>query len=167
MTASVSPPPAPVLDARQAGFLFQLLLGNDPQHLHFEQPLWTPQALAEIVGDEFGVALTDACLMRCLDELGLAPADPLLDLPAGLQAPYRCWLQTELPRRLPRGAGFRGHMQVIEEPLPADPAAAAAVLNQAIEALVEAAPTQYLWGYNRYKQPRGAEATPAPAPLPN
>ncbi|WP_420994021.1 lysophospholipid acyltransferase family protein [Cupriavidus sp. 30B13] len=69
--------------------------------------------------------------------------------------------------RLPRGAGFRGHMQVIEEPLPADPAAAAAVLNQAIEDLVAAAPTQYLWGYNRYKQPRGAEAPPAPAPLPN
>ena len=30
-------------------------------------------------------------------------------------------------------------------------------LNRAIEALVRECPGQYLWGYNRYKTPRGAK----------
>ncbi|SOZ36610.1 lysophospholipid acyltransferase family protein [Cupriavidus neocaledonicus] len=60
--------------------------------------------------------------------------------------------------RLPRGAGYRGHLRVVEDGgmLPDDPAAAAAVINRTIEELVRLCPTQYLWGYNRYKQPAGA-----------
>lgn len=53
--------------------------------------------------------------------------------------------------RLPRGAGFRLHLQA----LPAGGLDAAA-LNHAIEALVRRCPAQYLWGYNRYKVPAGA-----------
>ena len=66
--------------------------------------------------------------------------------------------------RLPRGAGFLGHMQVIKDPLPDDQAEAVAVINAAVEKLVKACPTQYLWGYNRYKQPGGAEPPPAQPP---
>lgn len=64
--------------------------------------------------------------------------------------------------RLPRGAGYRGHLRVLEDGgmLPDDPSAAAAVINRTIEQLVAEAPTQYLWGYNRYKQPAGAELPP-------
>ncbi len=63
--------------------------------------------------------------------------------------------------RLPRGSGYRAFVRVIEEPLPEDPAAAAAVINGVVEELVRLAPTQYLWGYNRYKHPAGAELPPA------
>jgi KDO2-lipid IV(A) lauroyltransferase len=30
--------------------------------------------------------------------------------------------------------------------------------NQAMEGLIRELPSQYLWGYNRYKAPRSAEA---------
>ena len=33
-------------------------------------------------------------------------------------------------------------------------------LNRAIETLVRECPGQYLWGYNRYKRPRGAKPPP-------
>ena len=65
----------PVLDPRQAAFLLQLLVGNDPLHLHFESPLWTPAALAEVIHDEFDLRLDPATLQRCLFELGLLPGD--------------------------------------------------------------------------------------------
>jgi KDO2-lipid IV(A) lauroyltransferase len=66
--------------------------------------------------------------------------------------------------RLPRGAGYRGHLRVINGGgmLPEDAGAAATVINQTIEALVSQCPTQYLWGYNRYKQPAGAGAPNLP-----
>jgi Kdo2-lipid IVA lauroyltransferase/acyltransferase len=34
---------------------------------------------------------------------------------------------------------------------------ATAQINRAMEALIAAAPAQYLWGYARYKRPRDAE----------
>jgi KDO2-lipid IV(A) lauroyltransferase len=37
----------------------------------------------------------------------------------------------------------------------------ARLVNRALEALVRECPEQYLWGYNRYKTPRGAKAKPA------
>ena len=33
-------------------------------------------------------------------------------------------------------------------------------INDEIEVLIRACPAQYLWGYNRYKRPRGAELPP-------
>lgn len=53
--------------------------------------------------------------------------------------------------RLPRGAGYRFHFEV----LPADGFDEAA-LNRAVEVVVRRCPSQYLWGYNRYKVPAGA-----------
>ncbi|MEN7529941.1 lysophospholipid acyltransferase family protein [Cupriavidus sp. DL-D2] len=66
-------------------------------------------------------------------------------------------------QRLPHGQGYRGHVRVLGDNgrLPDDPAAASATINAAIEDLIEIDPTQYLWGYNRYKQPGGAEPPPA------
>ncbi|MBI2397472.1 MAG: HlyD family efflux transporter periplasmic adaptor subunit [Xanthomonadales bacterium] len=94
---------APLLDPRQSAFLLQLLVGNDPLHLHFESPLWTPAALAEMVHDEFEIRLDPGALQRCLFELGLLPADPLLALPAATRAACGRWLAAELPRRLAPG----------------------------------------------------------------
>jgi Kdo2-lipid IVA lauroyltransferase/acyltransferase len=56
--------------------------------------------------------------------------------------------------RLPRGQGFRVRLQRLHDELASDPVRAAAQLNAAMERLVRAGPTQYLWGYARYKQPR-------------
>lgn len=70
--------------------------------------------------------------------------------------------------RLPRGAGYVVRALPLPVALPApvpgeDEAtrqqAAAAALNLAMEAVVRLKPTQYLWGYHRYKQPR--QAAPA------
>lgn len=63
--------------------------------------------------------------------------------------------------RLPQGRGWR--VRVRQAPaLPADAAdeqalqlACATVVNQAMERLIAERPEQYLWGYHRYKQPRG------------
>ena len=81
--------------------------------------------------------------------------------------------------RLPQGRGFELRLSALAEPLPlqGDDAQAlqteqAAVINRAMERLILQCPQQYLWGYNRYKRPRGiaAPATPAavatPAPEP-
>lgn len=45
-------------------------------------------------------------------------------------------------------------------PLPADAVLGATALNQAIEEAVLVAPEQFIWSYNRYKHPAGAELPP-------
>ena len=63
-------------------------------------------------------------------------------------------------RRLPWG---RGYELMFREPLQAlegDTVHRAQQINHEIEALIRLCPQQYLWGYNRYKRPRGAEAPP-------
>jgi KDO2-lipid IV(A) lauroyltransferase len=65
--------------------------------------------------------------------------------------------------RLPRGRGFLMHCSQLIRPLPSgtDPEAqaeAAAIINETMEQVILRDPGQYLWGYNRYKQPRPADA---------
>ena len=70
--------------------------------------------------------------------------------------------------RLPRAAGWRVDLFEPPEALPdiaafggdavAHQTACAAVMNRAMEFLIRRRPTQYLWGYNRYKAPRTASA---------
>lgn len=66
--------------------------------------------------------------------------------------------------RLPNGAGYRIHLQRLQEPLSGDPAHDAALMNRGLEALIRERPEQYLWGYNRYKAPAGAEPPPSHPP---
>ena len=54
--------------------------------------------------------------------------------------------------RLPAGRGFRLHLMPLK---PEDLEATA--LNAVVERLVRRCPAQYLWSYNRYKVPAGAE----------
>ncbi|AMD45025.1 lysophospholipid acyltransferase family protein [Bordetella holmesii] len=74
--------------------------------------------------------------------------------------------QTRVPivlcaaQRLPRGQGWQLHFVRVPEPLPDDPQAQATLLNHSMEALIRRCPDQYLWGYNRYKTPRGAPPAP-------
>lgn len=63
--------------------------------------------------------------------------------------------------RLPRGAGYVVRISELSVPLPqgtVDEAqaqvAAATAINRSMEAVILQQPGQYLWGYNRYKQPR-------------
>jgi KDO2-lipid IV(A) lauroyltransferase len=37
-------------------------------------------------------------------------------------------------------------------------------MNRGLERLIRERPAQYLWGYNRYKVPAGAEPPPTEAP---
>ena len=72
--------------------------------------------------------------------------------------------------RLPRGAGYRVHATELVVPLPHaqkgasggsandNDAAAALAINRAMEAVILQMPSQYLWGYHRYKSPRQAQA---------
>jgi KDO2-lipid IV(A) lauroyltransferase len=62
--------------------------------------------------------------------------------------------------RLPHGAGYTVRVSALDENLPhaeAGQAESAAIINRAMERLIRQCPQQYLWGYNRYKQPRSAE----------
>jgi len=66
--------------------------------------------------------------------------------------------------RLPRGAGYVVRALPLPVPLPDkaadgsyDEAAAALAINRSMEAVILRKPSQYLWGYHRYKQPRRAE----------
>lgn len=60
--------------------------------------------------------------------------------------------------RLPRGRGYVVHLRPLPAALPGE--SDARRVNRALEALVRECPQQYLWGYNRYKQPRGAPPPP-------
>lgn len=58
--------------------------------------------------------------------------------------------------RLPKGQGFILTCTPPEAPLPLDDLeATAAAINGNLMQLIRRCPTQYLWGYNRYKAPRG------------
>jgi len=61
-------------------------------------------------------------------------------------------------RRLPRGAGYAIVLRPLPEALPGE--SGPRRINRALEALVRECPGQYLWGYNRYKTPRGARPRP-------
>lgn len=60
--------------------------------------------------------------------------------------------------RLPRGDGYVQRFFAFPEPLPEDGTAAATAINRAMEDLIRQCPQQYLWGYHRYKAPRGQAA---------
>jgi KDO2-lipid IV(A) lauroyltransferase len=56
--------------------------------------------------------------------------------------------------RLSWGRGFVVYVQPLPDALAADLGAATLQINQAMERLVMQDAAQYLWGYDRYKQPR-------------
>ena len=81
-----------------------------------------------------------------------------MTLVSRLQASTGAAVVMAFAERLPRGAGYCLHL----EPVTADPLSPAA-LNRAVERVVSRCPAQYLWGYNRYKVPAGAEPPPVAA----
>lgn len=65
--------------------------------------------------------------------------------------------------RLPAGRGFRLHFRAPKTAPSGTTIERAIAINREIEALILECPQQYLWGYNRYKRPAGADAPPAEA----
>ena len=63
--------------------------------------------------------------------------------------------------RLPGGRGYRLHIRPPLKSFEGATVDRAQQINLEIEALVRECPTQYLWGYNRYKHPGGAEPPPS------
>jgi len=57
-------------------------------------------------------------------------------------------------QRLPRGAGYQLHLADFPETLADDLPTATGQINRAMEGLIRQCPSQYLWGYGRYKTPR-------------
>lgn len=92
----------------------------------------------------------------------------------GVWAPFlgdRAYTMTLLPRlantsqsavifffaeRLPHGRGYRMHFVPMNAPFAEDKLTAATQTNDMVKHLIDMAPAQYLWGYNRFKQPAGA-----------
>jgi len=62
--------------------------------------------------------------------------------------------------RLPKGAGFHVYFLLLQPDIEGTLEQRVVALNSAIESLVRRCPQQYLWGYNRYKAPRGAPPAP-------
>ena len=62
--------------------------------------------------------------------------------------------------RLHYGAGYHLKLFPLSAPLAGDLMQRAAQLNRELETLIRQCPEQYLWGYNRYKVPAGAEPPP-------
>jgi len=58
--------------------------------------------------------------------------------------------------RLPNGQGFHLHLEAMPAPLAGE--SPVRTLNRALEGLIRQCPAQYIWGYNRYKVPSGAQA---------
>ena len=52
------------------------------------------------------------------------------------------------------GQGYTLHYKKLDQALPDDLIAAATIINQEMEAMIAQMPEQYLWGYNRYKEPK-------------
>jgi KDO2-lipid IV(A) lauroyltransferase len=87
-----------------------------------------------------------------------------MTLPARLARQFDAIVLFVYGERLPEGRGYRIHLRRLEEPFTGDPAQDAARMNRGLEALIRECPAQYLWGYNRYKIPAGAEAPPRELP---
>ncbi|TMW78800.1 lysophospholipid acyltransferase family protein [Thauera sp. UPWRP] len=64
-----------------------------------------------------------------------------------------CWVE-----RLPRGEGFVMRLSAPTLVLEGSLEARCALINREVERLIMLRPEQYLWGYNRYKQPRSTRA---------
>ncbi len=62
--------------------------------------------------------------------------------------------------RLPDGTGYHFHLQAPTQAFSGSTEERAQQINHEIEHLIRQCPEQYLWGYNRYKRPRGVEAPP-------
>jgi KDO2-lipid IV(A) lauroyltransferase len=77
-----------------------------------------------------------------------------MTLPARLARQADAVLLLAWGERLAWGRGYRIHLRAWDEPVATEPGVAARQINARMESLIRECPTQYMWGYARYKQPR-------------
>jgi KDO2-lipid IV(A) lauroyltransferase len=77
-----------------------------------------------------------------------------MTLAARLAARPGCACLLMFGERLPGGGGYVMHIRPLSAAEPGE--SGSRRINRALEALIRECPGQYLWGYNRYKRPRGA-----------
>jgi KDO2-lipid IV(A) lauroyltransferase len=70
-----------------------------------------------------------------------------------LQASTSAPILVVFAERMPNAGEYRVHSEVMPQLLPAGEQAAAGAINAYLESMIRKAPTQYLWSYNRYKNP--------------
>ena len=63
--------------------------------------------------------------------------------------------------RLPHGRGFALHVYPLEGEIGRDKLANVETINRNVEKLIRLFPSQYLFSYNRFKTPAGAEPKPS------
>lgn len=79
-----------------------------------------------------------------------------MTLGARLSETERTTVLLAFAERLPGGRGFNLRFSAPTQPIVGTQAERVAAINRALEDLIRSCPQQYLWGYNRYKTPRGA-----------
>ena len=82
-----------------------------------------------------------------------------MTLPAKLQSVTGATIVFVVGERLSFGRGFVMHCYPGPQTLPDDLQEATAVINQCIEDLIAQFPEQYMWGYNRFKLPKGVQSS--------
>lgn len=83
-----------------------------------------------------------------------------MTLGARLSETERTTVLLTFAERLPGGKGFNLRFSEPSQPIAGTQAERVAAINRVLEDLIRSCPGQYLWGYNRYKAPRGAEPPP-------
>lgn len=83
-----------------------------------------------------------------------------MTLPAKLQEMTGATILLAYGERLSKARGWVVRIYPFEAILSGTSAERATQINQAMERLIRLAPTQYFWGYNRYKTPKGVGRPP-------
>lgn len=84
-----------------------------------------------------------------------------MTLPAKLQLLTGATVVLAYAERLDKGRGFCVHFYAHDEAFTNDTLDQARTINRAMERLIAIQPTQYMWGYNRFKVPAGVNPPPA------
>jgi KDO2-lipid IV(A) lauroyltransferase len=77
-----------------------------------------------------------------------------MTLAARLSAQTGATVLVGFGERLPWGRGYILHIHELKQALSDNLEIAVRQMNAEMEALIRGCPTQFLWGYGRYKQPR-------------
>lgn len=114
----------------------------------------------KVILQDLALGRTVGLLVDHLPDLGSGVYAPFFNklaytsvLPQRLQRATGCPIFTVGLQRLSNPVGYRLHIAELESPLNTCKEIAAAQMNAQIEWLIRQMPEQYLWGYNRYKEP--------------
>ena len=85
------------LNGPQLQWLCRTLIEKNPLQLRFEFALWTRAMIRELIGEQFGVRLSEVSVGRLLHKLGFSPQKPLYRAYQQNPEAVQRWLQDEYP----------------------------------------------------------------------